>query len=165
MPISKVAQKGMYAGAVLQVVSATKTDTFTTTSTSFTDITGLSVSITPTSNTSRIFISVVTNVSNDTGGQNGVIRLVRDSTAIAIGDGAGSRPRGSAQGRVTGDGNGVVNYGVQFVDSPATTAATTYKVQMLAQAGTGCVNRTFNDTDSTAIARTVSTITVMEIAG
>ena len=46
--ISGVSATQQYSGRVLQVVSATKTDTFSTTSTSFTDITGLSVSITPT---------------------------------------------------------------------------------------------------------------------
>jgi hypothetical protein len=43
-------------GKVLQVVQTTKTDTFTTTSTSFTDVTGLSVSITPSSASSKILI-------------------------------------------------------------------------------------------------------------
>ena len=43
-------------GNILQVVSTTKTDTFSTTSTSYVDITGLSVSITPTSTSSKIFI-------------------------------------------------------------------------------------------------------------
>jgi hypothetical protein len=43
-------------GKVLQVVSTTKTDTFTTTSTSFTDITGMSVSITPSSASNKILV-------------------------------------------------------------------------------------------------------------
>jgi hypothetical protein len=44
------------AGSVLQVVSTEKVDTFSTTSGSFVDVTGLSVSITPTSATSNVFV-------------------------------------------------------------------------------------------------------------
>jgi hypothetical protein len=152
------------AGNVLQVVSTTKTDTFTTTSTSYVDVTGLSVSITPTSSTSKIFVSVMTNVGNNSSAYNGMIQLLRGSTPIAIGDSAGSRAQASAQGRLP-DSNGAVNFGVQHLDSPSTTSATTYKIQIKTQGGTAAVNRTNADTDSSVIARTVSTITVMEIAG
>ncbi len=154
-----------YAGAVLQVVSTAKTDTFTTTSTTYTDVTGLSVSITPSSASSRILVLVTTNYSNDSGGQNGILQLVRDSTAIFVGNSAGSRPQGSAQTRVIGDSNGALTIALTFLDSPSTTSSTNYKVQLRVQGGTGCVNRTNADTDTSVIARTASSITVMEIAG
>jgi hypothetical protein len=44
------------AGAVLQVISTTKTDTFSVTNSDFVDVTGLSVTITPTSATSKILV-------------------------------------------------------------------------------------------------------------
>ena len=71
-------------GKILQVVSALKTDAFTTTSTTFVDVTGVSVSVTPTSATSKILI-FVTGVTGTAGASNVVapINLVRNSTNIA----------------------------------------------------------------------------------
>ena len=53
---------------------------------------------------------------------------------------------------------------IVFLDSPATTSSTTYKCQMRVNGSTGYVNRTSSDTDNTNNARTISSITVMEIA-
>jgi hypothetical protein len=55
---------------------------------------------------------------------------------------------------------------VFFLDSPATTSATTYKVQILNgnTAGTVYINRGQSDGNSGAVARGTSSITVMEIA-
>ena len=81
-------------GRILQVVQTAKTDTFTSSSSSFTDITGLSVSITPSSASSKVMVIVETNTST-TGGNNAILRLLRGSTAIAVGDSAGSREKNS----------------------------------------------------------------------
>ena len=144
-----------------QVVSTNLPTTFTTTSTSYTDITGLSVSITPTLNTSKVFVIV-----NFYGSLSGLIfsgyRLMRDSTAIDIGDAASARTRASAayvdQGSAT-----VGPISLNFLDSPATTSATTYKMQMLVSSGTGYVNRTGEDADSAGRPRLAANITVMEV--
>lgn len=152
------------SGSVLQVVQASKTDAFTTASTSFVDVTGLSVTITPISATSNILVMVSTNYSNEVVAQNGMFQLVRGSTAIGVGVSAGSRSTASAQTRI-GDANAASTIAINFLDSPATTSATTYKIQMKVQATVGCVNRTFADTDFAAIARTASSIIAMEIAG
>ena len=154
-------------GKVLQVVSTAKTDTFTSTSTSFTDITGLSVAITPSAASSKIlvFYSVVGASSATTGDSIASIRLMRDSTAIAIGDSAGSRQRatGSISTRETDATTINFTSAGQFLDSPATTSALTYKVQGITGAGTFFINRTQGDADAASSYRTVSTITVMEI--
>ncbi len=150
-------------GRILQVVQTAKTDTFTSSSSSFTDITGLSVSITPSSASSKVMVIVETNTST-TGGNNAILRLLRGSTAIAVGDSAGSRPQAFAQTRVN-DTNASLGSSVNFLDSPNTTSATTYKVQMMSQSGTVGINRTNADSDSATIARTFSSITVMEIRG
>ena len=71
------------AGKLLQVVSTTKTDSFTTTSTSYTDITGLSASITPSSSSSKVYVIVHVNSAATT--RYASFRLVRGSTNIAIG--------------------------------------------------------------------------------
>jgi hypothetical protein len=154
-------------GKVAQVLQTIKTDTFTTSSNTFTDITGLSVSITPSSATSKIYVSFTVNGASDTDVSNstGAIRLMRDSTAIAIGDAAGNRQRASGTNStrlITGQSiqmNSVVN----FLDSPATTSAVTYKMQALILGGAFYLNRSDDDSDDSTLSRTVSTITVMEI--
>ena len=148
-------------GKILQVVQTVKTDTFTSSSSSFTDITGLSVAITPSSTSSKVMVIVETNTSTASG-NNAILRLLRGSTAIAVGDSAGSRPPAFAQTRVN-DTNASLGSSVNFLDSPNTTSATTYKVQMMSQTGTVTINRTNADSDSGVIARTISSITVMEV--
>ena len=152
------------AGKVLQVVSATKTDTFTTSSSSFVDITGLSVSITPTSSSSKILVYGVTNVGNETSTAIAFVNLVRDSTSIFLGDAAGSRTRASGHSR-NADRGEMQNISMVTLDSPNTTSATTYKIQMASQSSfTAVLNRTGFDGDEAPQARTASSITVMEIS-
>ena len=153
------------SGGVLQVVSTTKSDTFSSSATAYTDITGLSLSITPTSASSRILI--VANLSTVEPTTNNLyLRFVRDSTPIAVGNAAGSRIQATGGFRYpTSDTGGIGAVGMSFVDSPSTTSATIYKIQMGLQGGTGYVNRSGDDSDSAGRGRYVSTITVMEIAG
>jgi hypothetical protein len=161
-----VAKSQLPTGSVLQVVSAAKTDTFSLASSTFTDITGLSVTITPTSATSKILIMATTNASGSSGGYMASTRLVRDSTAIYVGDAAGSRLQASVSARNNDSGDARM-HSMVFLDSPATTSAITYKVQLACQESqTICVNRSFDDLDvgNAARARTASSITVMEIA-
>jgi hypothetical protein len=159
------AQQNALRGAfrVLQVVSTLKTDTFTTTATSFTDVTGLSVSITPQFTTSQILVFAQINGSEDFGVSPGYIQLVRGSTNIDLGDAAGSRPRVSAQ-FANPAASSLALPSLVFLDSPATTSATTYKIQVRTISGTVFVNRTKQDTDANNYARAASTITVMEIS-
>jgi hypothetical protein len=152
-------------GRVLQVVSTTKTDTFSTSSASFTDITGVSVSITPSNASNKIMVFALVYVGGpvSTTGQ-AMTRLMRDATAIAIGDASGSRTQaGSESGFATTFYMAPALH--TFLDSPATTSSVTYKVQMRVTADTFFVNRTGADSDATSESRVVSTITVMEIAG
>mgnify|MGYP003320576220 CR=1 FL=1 len=71
-------------GKILQVVSTTKTNTFSSsTINAFVDITGLSVSITPSATSSKILVLYDTQMS---GTELFFIQLVRGSTAIKVGD-------------------------------------------------------------------------------
>ena len=164
--VNKITSNGLTnrgTGSVLQVVTANKTDTFSTSSTSFTDITSLSVSITPSSASNKILIMLY--ISSQ--GTPAVIvtqhRLVRGATAIAVGDAASSRTQASA-GLYSSVVDTTQQATIVFLDSPATTSSTTYKCQMRVNGSTGYVNRTSSDTDNANNARTISTITVMEIA-
>jgi len=148
---------------ILQVVSTIKTDTFTTSSTSYTDITGLSVSITPTDANSKVLVIATLNGAGQAAVAEAFIQLVRDSTPIAIGDTAGTRIRATTT--FMSDATRQVLAGVTYLDSPATTSATTYKLQIQASAaGTVYVNRAGSDTDATTRSRTVSSITVCEVS-
>ena len=152
------------AGSVLQVVQTVKTDTFSVSGGLTNDITGLSVSITPKSSTNKIFVQVVCYAQNS-GESGSFLTLVRGSTAICIGDAAGSRSRTSSGASYDTTGYKATSLVVNFLDSPATTSSTTYKCQIAANASTTTyVNRTAQDSDVAQIGRYVSSITVMEIA-
>ena len=150
-------------GKIAQIVSTTKTDSFSTSAFSFVDVTGLSVAITPSASSSKIYIML----SISGGGMSGFrYQLVRGSTAIAIGTGSiGSRVAGSGGGS-NRNYDEVDNACSNFLDSPSTTSATTYKVQVSTGAGStdSKINATRNDPDSTTGIRTASTITVMEVS-
>jgi hypothetical protein len=168
---SRTIPKGtMPAGSVLQVVSTTKTDSFSTSATSMTDVTGLSVSITPTTSTSKILVLLTLNFAGQNANAGASYQLVRGATAIAIGDVAGSRPQASGSIAYIADSNSSTALSGSFLDSPATTSSTTYKIQVVPGAAPGAgscyVNRTQTDGNGTNYynARTASTITVMEIA-
>jgi hypothetical protein len=150
------------AGAVLQVVQTVKTDTFSTASTSLVDITGLSVSITPTSASSKILVSYFLGVVDAGDVAIMGVALLRGSTVIGSGATAGSRISTST-GQVS-DANRGSSQSFMFLDSPATTSSTTYKLQMFTHNNTAYVNRTSSDTDSAQYFRAASTITVVEIA-
>ena len=152
-------------GSVKQVLSTTKTDTFTMSSSTFADITGLSVTITPSSTNSKIYIIVnlVSGMNSSVTASN--FLLVRNSTGICLGDTAGSRTRVTANAEI--NVNQAISVGMSFLDSPSTTSATTYKVQVRSTVNgqASLINRTSVDTDSAGGFRAASTITVMEVAG
>lgn len=158
---------GFGGGKVLQVLSSTKTDTFSTSATAFTD-TGLSVSITPASGT-KVLVLVNFNYSMQEGLEASG-RLVRDSTAIAIGDAAGSRPVGTFnlnRHYAYSDGSKWNSEaGMTYLDTHGADGSTavTYKLQYSAIASsTIYMNRTLHDANDLSGTRAVSTITVMEI--
>ena len=154
---------GPSTSGVVQTVSTAKTDTFTTSSATFTDITDLSVSITPTSASNKILV-IATYHDSYTANENGFARLMRGATAIAVGDAAGTRPQCSSMIRGLSADDMQTN-GIAFLDSPATTSATTYKVQAQCSSSshTYFLNRTNSDADGTSRGRAASTITVMEV--
>ena len=164
---SRLARANMPAGSVLQVVSTTKSDTFSTTSSSLIDVTGFSATITPTATSSRILVTgtVCWSVS-DSVPYLAYFILVRGSTPISIADAAGIRARGTvgAQGIYNTDNN--VFAPLNFLDSPSSTSPTTYKIQTAVEGGrTVWVNRgAESDGDQGITCRFVSTITLMEVA-
>ena len=150
------------AGSILQVVQGTpKTDTFSTTSTTPVDITGLSVTITPSSTNSKILVYAGVNcgsTANFVG-----LYLVRGSTYIFQGDTSGSKDRVSINFMT--DNNRPSAQTLMFLDEPATTSATTYKMQITTNSTTSWVNRASNESDSNAYMRGASNMIAIEVAG
>jgi hypothetical protein len=170
IPLAQVPQLSaakLPTGSVLQVLSSTQTSTQALTGTStWTDLSNLSVSITPTSATSKILIFISVNVQ---GINNAYFRLLRNSTVIGVGDTAGSVSRVTiGNGYYNGQNSSqTTQLAAQFLDSPATTSAITYKAQGYAdggsQTGTLYINYANAEQNAPSSSRAISTITVMEI--
>ena len=147
-------------GKIGQVVSTTKTDEFSTSSTSVTDITGLSVSITPSSTSSKILILVDGNVSDNNTTYAGAMKLFRDSTEICKGTNGSANNIGFDNVRRNSGSDESKKFSINFLDSPSTTSSTTYKISIkLNQSNTFYINRTGSSNENSL----VSTITAMEI--
>jgi hypothetical protein len=154
-------------GKVLQVVQTTKTNAFSTSSQqpTFADVTGLSVSITPSSASNKILVLCSFQMSSDNATVVASARLVRNSTAIFIGDASGSNARASAATGLS-QTYSAAGSAIAFLDSPATTSSTTYKIQMAKGEGGGTVymNRPGDGDTGTNRSMTPASIIVMEIA-
>jgi len=155
---------GAGGGKVLQVVSTDKTDTFSTTSTSFVDVTGLSVQITPSSTSSKILVTGA--LVGSATSHFFFARLMRDGTQILVNDSVGSRSAANF-GFATYQASNYMPHTmpIHALDSPNSTSALTYKIQIECWSGTSYINRTGRDTDSVYDMRGASTITVAEIEG
>jgi len=142
-------------GKVLQVVSTTKTTSFSTSSNTYVDITGLSASITPSSISSKILC--VANISSalykEPGAYDlrGMFQCLRDSTAID-----------DKLLQITTDGAGRLDtrlpVTMERLDSPSSTSELTYKVKVQIEDTNGQSCTLFVNNNSTR-----STITLMEI--
>lgn len=153
------------SGGILQVVSTTKTDTFSTSSTSFTDVTGLSASITPRSTSSKILVLAQVATGHSTTGNNLYITIADASNNnLCNADSPGSRTP-TFHGEIASNTASLNGASVMFLHEPSTTSSFTYKARTLVSGGTGYVNRVSADADNYAIPRSVSTITLMEVAG
>ena len=132
MSQTKVATNFLGAGAVGQIVSVSKTDRFTTTSTSYADITGFTASITPQSTSSKILVISNWCWSSDASPYPKFI-LLRGTTSINIGDSSGSATQVSAGNNTdpVGDEGAIQQeqLGHHFLDSPSSASSVTYKWQ------------------------------------
>jgi len=149
-------------GKILQVVQGTKTSAFSTSSTSWTTVTGLSASITPSSTSSKILVMCSVPYSNHS--NTAFIRLTRGGTVLLEGDSAGSRTRAMAASNDWGSEVNADVFSYTYLDSPATTSSITYYPQVKSDAGTTIgVNRTQQDNDNGSYGRFCSTVTLLEI--
>jgi len=167
--LSGMTHASMPSGSTLQVVSTTKTDTFVVTSNSFVDITGLTATITPSSASSKILVTVAVSFS---GASNAYVAfyVVRGSTAILQPTETGTGIECAGGYAINNQGNNPYSVHKELMtglDSPNTTSAITYKVQvspMRTSSQPISINRSHTIGDNNQF-RTTSTITVQEIKG
>ena len=167
IPVAGVPTGG--GGGIVQIKTATKTDAFTSTSTSFVDITGLSVDMAVTNSSHKILI-----IFDVTFGGNWWLAgpcsliIVQDSTSIGVGTSGADTARNPtvfANYYANGTTNSQYNIGSsssQFLFSPSDTNNHTYKLQGRIQSSAGkfTINRTAGDSNYGAI----STLTLMEVS-
>ena len=156
------------AGGVLQVVQVVKSDAWGTSTASWVDIPGLSISITPSSATSKILVCS-SGVAGMGGSVSGAIKLQRNGADICVGNtvsGYNSVSTASFYGG-SADGNNNETWSIMYLDSPATTSAVTYKLQANSfQSGAMYVNALGSNASGQVWSQlSASTITLMEIAG
>ena len=158
---------GFGGGELLQIKQKqlTTMGSFSVLTHTWTDVTGASLAITPSSASSKILIT-----GNISLGHNayGGIRILRDSTAIGVPTDSISSRAGCHVGSLISDSGSnyeIFTYPLYWIDSPSTTSATTYKVQCHFHSGiTVYINRENSDGDSGNRTRAVSTITLTELS-
>jgi hypothetical protein len=154
-------------GGILQVVQTVKTNVFTTTSTSFTAVTGFSASITPKSTSSKILVLVSANLSSASA-DSAYLRLTRGGTAIFVGDAVGTnrvRTSSYANGAFSPEGFGLSGVAPMFLDSPNTASSVSYAVEVRGRTGnTVTINRLGTDSDDANRGTTACSITLLEVA-
>lgn len=174
---SIVPASGLSAGAnggIIQTVQTVKTDTTSTTSQSATDMTGASVTITPSSSSNKIVVTVDLKLGTSSNGAEPQIRLYRvvggSATQIFMGDADGNRSRVMFGGDEFSSGSNAewmlrMASGT-FLDSPGTTSAVTYKIQWnsVNSGYTLYLNRPGGDSNNAAFPRAASSITAMEVS-
>ena len=158
-------------GKLLQVVQSTVTAQVSEdlTADTWTDISGLSLNITPAATSSKILVTYGINLSQQISNKTLFAQLVRDSTAISIGDATGDRVRVSSANRTrraSNDGYEQYRFSTEYLDSPNTTSQITYKVQWRNSDGNIMyLNRSYWNNDNDAYATSISNILAMEVAG
>jgi len=166
---SVIRSKIGYAGAILQVAQTVDTTIASyDPGNSYTDLGSMSVSIAPTSSSSKVLVMVDLQTSGP--GAGGGFLLVRDGTGIYTGSGAGGREqftKWTYGWTDTGQYYGCNSTVFTFLDSPGTTSTVTYKIRYRCPYGTGYavyLNRTVYDSAG-YYASTASSITAMEVSG
>jgi len=150
-----------YPGTAIQTVSTFRNVVSSSAAAvgAWADITGMSVAITPRNTSSKVLVTFSVNLGNSTaGGSQNFVQLLRGSTAIGVG--TGGTLNSTAQTFLT-DAGRLETISFTFLDSPASAAAVTYKLQYQTTAGTIYLNRRGTDT----LYITGSSITVTEVAG
>tara|TARA_R100000773_G_C4195487_1_gene99815 strand:- start:20 stop:565 length:546 start_codon:yes stop_codon:yes gene_type:complete len=163
---------GASGGGIIQCVQTVITDvkSYTANASTFADMPGFNCTITPSSSSNKVLIVLSIGALHQDGGTI-IGKVLRGSTDIGIGDADGSRLRCGFRmyGSNIYNGNHCGSYHFTFLDSPATTSATTYKVQTAGENNTSYpvyLNRALNDNNSSNNydSRAITTMTLYEVS-
>ena len=138
---------GSGLGKVLQVITANKTSQASSNSTSFTDA-GLSLAITPSASSSKIYLVFTTNGRCDNSAAKAAYTILRGSTVLSTADGFA---------KINNADNIVCPVSASFLDAPSTTSETTYKIQYKVSNSNGNVYISESNTTSTLTAFEIGT--------
>lgn len=118
------------SGGIIQMKQSIKTDKSSTTSNSFIDVSGLSVTITPQSSSNKVLVRACVSAGTGGGGNDNKIRLLRGGTVIT-------------NDQFVRQGSSQENHCwvLEELDSPGTTSTTTYKIQFRAASNEVFINR------------------------
>jgi len=162
-------------GRLIAIHEAFKTGTasFSASTGSFSDISGLSITLTPKSSASKFFINVNTNYSTASG-QRGTFRVLKSVggggyglIANSVGDSSGSVERGMFPSLAPADNNSrSVPCSMTIRDDPNTTSQIIYKLQCTAEssAGTVYINRTAGDNSASTYQSGMSSVIIYEVS-
>ena len=156
-----IAAGDLPAGSILQVVQTVKTDTDSTSSTTISDIAGMSRSITPVASGSSLLIISDLSLANNSQGSTAVLDLYRDSTAIAQPD------SGTWAATISHWANGstaVWNRSFTFLDTPTYTLGNSLTYKWRWRVDNTSLTTWVNRHNGNANYSSVSQITVMEVA-
>ena len=158
------------AGGIIQVKSTTMTTTtsYSISGMTWTEVTPLTTTITPTRSDSKILVMLTMGGMASNGeGQRWGVALRRDGTNIGVNSDGSSHTRASWAHTGRALGNALESHpAFNHLDSPATTSAVSYKVMITTEGSyTLYINRSNSDAASSSVFRTASSLTLMEISG
>ena len=154
-----VTSSKLSSGKILQVVGTQTSTVFSTTSTSYVDVTGYSLSITPSSTSNKILVLLNFRYGNSASVANSC-QLLRNTDVIDLGgvnNNLGNVFNGHAS---SGKGFGQVSF--NYFDTPSSTSALTYKLQVLT--GTGGTLYINNRNDGNSTTNIMGSLTLMEVS-
>jgi len=153
------------SGSVLQVVQTVISDAVTVSAPNGTaaSVSGFSATITPLSTSSKILLKSLLNCSAPSTTYGGFFK--RNGTTIGVGTASGSRQQVSFGMAFPVDANQIHTFGVEYLDSPASTSALTYQLWINNDNTLAHFNRSANDYNNATGKRCISTITLFEIGG
>jgi len=155
-------------GKIVQVVQTAVTATGSSAAASWTNLSGVTLSITPAATSSKILLSTTISGFGDVDGYSHFFRFARSGTGIAMGAAAGSRtPAGFAIDTYGAGGIAIITAGMEYLDSPSTTSAITYTLQhqrSTSSAGTFYFGRNDGDSDQGESGRYPTIIIAKEVA-
>jgi hypothetical protein len=155
------------SGSILQVVQTVKTDAYGQNGNAWTDIPGMSLTITPSSSSSKVLIECRIGIVSLNGTYSSAFRLYRGATLIGGGDVVNSSESVFFRSSQMVNSDHGASDGMTYLDSPATTSTTTYKIQMKVQNAAGCyINRDYTGNNNADVygSRTISTLTALEVS-